>query len=148
MGQGTQFGKTFNVTINIEGYSTPEERQVKDKSTGVLLPALPVQDQQEDKRTRNRKLSKSVEPSEHYGQEQGVDPPSATSLWCEFGVSFGAVLCGDLQEVFESIWLFVIYLQHLTAWCMLTKRIMSPMFRVHSSPPSCDGCNCGNRRRA
>jgi hypothetical protein len=28
MGQGTQFGKTFNVTINIERYSTPDERQV------------------------------------------------------------------------------------------------------------------------
>jgi hypothetical protein len=28
MGQGTQFGQTFNVTINIERYSTPEERQV------------------------------------------------------------------------------------------------------------------------
>jgi hypothetical protein len=28
MGQGTQLGQTFNVTINIERYSTPEERQV------------------------------------------------------------------------------------------------------------------------
>jgi hypothetical protein len=28
MGQNTQFGQTFNVTINIERYSTPEERQV------------------------------------------------------------------------------------------------------------------------
>jgi hypothetical protein len=28
MGQGTQMGKTFNVTINVERYSTPEERQV------------------------------------------------------------------------------------------------------------------------
>ena len=28
MGQSTQMGKTFNVTINIERYSTPEERQV------------------------------------------------------------------------------------------------------------------------
>jgi hypothetical protein len=28
MGQGTQFGKNFNVTINIEQYATPEERQV------------------------------------------------------------------------------------------------------------------------
>jgi hypothetical protein len=28
LGQGTQFGKTFDVTINIERYSTPEERQV------------------------------------------------------------------------------------------------------------------------
>lgn len=28
MGQGTQLGRTFNVTINIEQYSTPEERQV------------------------------------------------------------------------------------------------------------------------
>ena len=28
MGQNTQSGKTFNVTINIERYSTPEERQV------------------------------------------------------------------------------------------------------------------------
>jgi hypothetical protein len=28
MGQGTQLGKNFNVTINIERYSTPEERQV------------------------------------------------------------------------------------------------------------------------
>jgi len=28
MGQSTQLGKTFNVTINIERYSTPEERQV------------------------------------------------------------------------------------------------------------------------
>jgi hypothetical protein len=27
-GQGTQLGKTFNVTINIEQYSAPEERQV------------------------------------------------------------------------------------------------------------------------
>jgi hypothetical protein len=27
MGQNTQFGKTFNVTINIERYSTSEERQ-------------------------------------------------------------------------------------------------------------------------
>ena len=27
IGQGTQFGKTFNVTINIERYSTQEERQ-------------------------------------------------------------------------------------------------------------------------
>ena len=28
------------------------------------------------------------------------------------------------------------------------QRIMSPMFRVRPSPPSCDGCNCGNQRRA
>ena len=28
MGQGTQLGQTFNVTINVERYSTPEERQV------------------------------------------------------------------------------------------------------------------------
>ena len=28
MGQSTQMGKTFNATINIERYSTPEERQV------------------------------------------------------------------------------------------------------------------------
>ena len=28
MGQGTQLGQTFNVTINIERYSTPEERRV------------------------------------------------------------------------------------------------------------------------
>ncbi len=28
MGQGTQLGQTFNVTINIERYSTPDERQV------------------------------------------------------------------------------------------------------------------------
>ncbi len=28
MGQGTQLGQTFNVTIQIEEYSTPEERQV------------------------------------------------------------------------------------------------------------------------
>jgi hypothetical protein len=28
VGQSTQMGKTFNVTINIERYSTPEERQV------------------------------------------------------------------------------------------------------------------------
>ncbi len=28
MGQNTQFGKTFNVTVNIERYSSPEERQV------------------------------------------------------------------------------------------------------------------------
>jgi hypothetical protein len=28
MGQSTQMGKTFNVTINIERYSTPQERQV------------------------------------------------------------------------------------------------------------------------
>ena len=28
MGQNAQFGQTFNVTINIERYSTPEERQV------------------------------------------------------------------------------------------------------------------------
>src|SRR5258706_6815006 len=28
MGQGTQVGKNFNVTINIEQYATPEERQV------------------------------------------------------------------------------------------------------------------------
>lgn len=28
MGQSTQLGKTFNVTINIERYSTPEERQI------------------------------------------------------------------------------------------------------------------------
>ncbi len=28
MGQGTQMGQTFNVTIHIEQYSTPEERQV------------------------------------------------------------------------------------------------------------------------
>jgi hypothetical protein len=28
MGQGTQLGQTFNVTINIERYSTPEERQI------------------------------------------------------------------------------------------------------------------------
>jgi hypothetical protein len=27
MGQGTQLGQTFNVTINIERYSTPDERQ-------------------------------------------------------------------------------------------------------------------------
>lgn len=28
MGQGTQLGHTFNVTVHIEHYSTPEERQV------------------------------------------------------------------------------------------------------------------------
>jgi hypothetical protein len=28
MGQSTQLGQTFNVTINIERYSTPEERQI------------------------------------------------------------------------------------------------------------------------
>jgi hypothetical protein len=28
MGQGTQMGRTFNVTVNIAEYSTPEERQV------------------------------------------------------------------------------------------------------------------------
>jgi hypothetical protein len=28
MGQSTQLGKSFNITINIERYSTPEERQV------------------------------------------------------------------------------------------------------------------------
>jgi hypothetical protein len=28
MGQSTQMGKTFNVTINVERYSTPEEREV------------------------------------------------------------------------------------------------------------------------
>lgn len=28
MGQSTQLGRTFNVTINIEQYATPEERQV------------------------------------------------------------------------------------------------------------------------
>ena len=28
MGQGTQLGQTFNVTVHIEEYSTPEERQV------------------------------------------------------------------------------------------------------------------------
>jgi hypothetical protein len=28
MGQSTQLGKTFNVTINVQQYSTPEERQV------------------------------------------------------------------------------------------------------------------------
>jgi len=28
MGQGTQLGQTFNVTIHLEQYSTPEERQV------------------------------------------------------------------------------------------------------------------------
>ena len=28
MGQSTQMGKTFNATINVERYSTPEERQV------------------------------------------------------------------------------------------------------------------------
>jgi hypothetical protein len=28
MGQGTQMGRTFNVTVNIKQYSTPEERQV------------------------------------------------------------------------------------------------------------------------
>jgi len=28
MGQSTQLGKNFNVTINIERYSTPEERQI------------------------------------------------------------------------------------------------------------------------
>jgi hypothetical protein len=28
MGQSTQMGQTFNVTLNIERYSTPEERQV------------------------------------------------------------------------------------------------------------------------
>jgi hypothetical protein len=28
MGQGTQLGQTFNVTVRIEEYSTPEERQV------------------------------------------------------------------------------------------------------------------------
>lgn len=28
MGQGTQMGQTFNVTLRIEEYSTPEERQV------------------------------------------------------------------------------------------------------------------------
>jgi hypothetical protein len=28
MGQSTQLGKSFNVTINIERYSTPEERQI------------------------------------------------------------------------------------------------------------------------
>jgi len=28
MGQGTQMGQTFNVTVHIEEYSTPDERQV------------------------------------------------------------------------------------------------------------------------
>jgi hypothetical protein len=28
MGQGTQMGQTFNVTVHLEQYSTPEERQV------------------------------------------------------------------------------------------------------------------------
>jgi hypothetical protein len=28
MGQGTQLGKTFSVTVHVEQYSTPEERQV------------------------------------------------------------------------------------------------------------------------
>jgi len=27
-GQGPQLGRTFNITLNLEGYSTPEERQV------------------------------------------------------------------------------------------------------------------------
>ncbi len=27
IGQGTEFGRTFNITINLQGYSTPEERQ-------------------------------------------------------------------------------------------------------------------------
>jgi hypothetical protein len=34
MGQNTQFGQTFNVTINIERYSTPEERQVLVEAFG------------------------------------------------------------------------------------------------------------------
>jgi len=42
MGQGTQMGQTFNVTIHIEEYSSPEERQVlvdafeKAKSQGLF----------------------------------------------------------------------------------------------------------------
>lgn len=41
MGQGTQLGQTFNVTIHIEEYSSPEERQIlvdafeKAKSQGL-----------------------------------------------------------------------------------------------------------------
>jgi hypothetical protein len=34
MGQNSQFGQTFNVTINIERYSTPEERQVLVEAFG------------------------------------------------------------------------------------------------------------------
>jgi len=42
MGQGTQMGQTFNVTVHIEEYSSPEERQVlveafdKAKSQGLF----------------------------------------------------------------------------------------------------------------
>ena len=42
MGQGTQLGQTFNVTIHIEEYSSPEERQIlveafeKAKSQGLF----------------------------------------------------------------------------------------------------------------
>jgi len=42
MGQGTQMGQTFNVTVHIEEYSSPEERQVlveafdKGKSQGLF----------------------------------------------------------------------------------------------------------------
>ena len=42
MGQGTQMGQTFNVTIHIEEYSSPEERQIlvdafeKAKSQGLF----------------------------------------------------------------------------------------------------------------
>jgi hypothetical protein len=42
MGQGTQLGQTFNVTVHIEEYSSPEERQIlveafeKAKSQGLF----------------------------------------------------------------------------------------------------------------
>jgi len=42
MGQGTQMGQTFNVTVHIEEYSSPEERQIlvdafdKAKSQGLF----------------------------------------------------------------------------------------------------------------
>src|SRR5258708_36382733 len=37
MGQGTQLGQNFNVTINFERYATPEERQVL-----LMLSSKPV----------------------------------------------------------------------------------------------------------
>jgi hypothetical protein len=48
MGQSTQLGKSFNVTINIERYSTPEERQILTDafkqacSNGIFNAVLPV----------------------------------------------------------------------------------------------------------
>lgn len=65
MGQGTQLGKTFNVTINIERYATPEERQIlldafKQAGSEGLYNALEKMQSKEDLRLLARWVTTSA----------------------------------------------------------------------------------------